>query len=180
MSGSCPPPLDNAGPGSTGRHLEELQRLSSSNLLAVEITLEALLGPGVLTKKAEYKIPTDGDLVITQIQSFWRPTLLATEVAVNALFTKFGLDDLMDARLLNCLATLKVKDRKLEMFDNADLCLAPIRRSPIYYTKDGPLILPPGVTLQAGFTLQDPTPAVVGVAAYYGLILTGFSIPRRT
>lgn len=175
---SCPP-LSGVQNGALSRLYEELQALSTTNLMAVTIPLEALLGVDVMTKKAEYKNPTDSDLVIFQMQSYWRPEAIATEVAVNAIFTQFSPADLALVRLMNTMATLKLKDRKLEVIEGAEMPLSACHRSPLYFPVQAPLIIPPGITLEANFTLQDDTAAVVGEDSNYGLLLTGIALPRK-
>lgn len=177
-SKNCPPSLQTAS-RAVGQYLSELQELSSTNLLAMSITLEALLGAGTDTKSADYRVPPNSDICITQIQSYWRSTNIPAEVTPNAIFAALSMEDLAEVRLGNCLVELKLKDRKLEVSENGSLCLAPIRRSPIYFPKEAPLLIPPGVTLQANFSLQSVVAAVAGQDAYYGLILSGFAIPRR-
>jgi hypothetical protein len=181
-SGSVCAPGGDPNQGDIARYLGELLKLSPGELRAVGIGLSAVLGTTRTTDRDSYKVPGDADLVIYQVGAYWRSTLIATEPVLNANFTQFGPTDLMVARLQNCLATLTNKDRSLAYFDAGAVplsSLAPPAGAPQFLPPMAPYLVPSGITLEASFTLQDTTAAVVGNNAEYGLILGGFLIPKR-
>lgn len=169
-------PSDNGG---VVAYLKELLQLSPAQLIATSIVMQKRLSAAVLNGTDEYRVPADRDLVIFQIQTGWKPTLIATEVAVNAIFTAFTTEDLAEVRTGNCLVNVLNKDRQLKVFDARDMPMNTIRKTPLYFPANAPMLVPATHTLQASFTLQDPTAAVVGVASDYVITLTGVLIPKR-
>lgn len=179
MSVSCPPGLTKQSAGAVSAYLKEVLNLSTAELIAVGIQLEVQLGVAALTKGAEYKVPSDRDLVIFQVQSTWRSTAINTEPALNAAITALDYDGLESARLANCIAQLRIKDRNLDIFDNGGVPLNAIKKSPMFFPQVAPLLIPAGVLLQSVFTLQSAVAAIAGNDANYGLLLTGVAIPTR-
>jgi len=172
-------PSNVTTPGSIVAYLSELLKLSPAQLIGTSILMQKRLSTATTSGSDEYRVPADRDLVVFQIQSTFRSSLIATEVATNAIFTAHTLDDLEEIRSSNCLVGILNKDRQLKVFDNRDIPLNAIRKTPIYFPAMAPLLIPATHTLQATFTLQDTTAAVVGAAADYGVMLTGVLIPKR-
>lgn len=160
-------------------YLKELLELSPAELRGVSVLLEKRLSTGTTSGSDQYRVPADQDLVVYQIHSTWRSSALATEVAVNAVFTAFSMDDMERVRLSNCVVALQNKDRNLAVFENRAMRMNAMRDTPLYYPAEAPLLVPATHTLQADFSLQDTTAAVVGNAADYSLVLTGILIPKR-
>lgn len=175
---SCPPGLTQPNAGAVSAYLREVLNLSTAELIAVGIQLEATLGAGTLNASDQYIVPSDRDLVIFQVQSTWRSSLISTEPVLNANLT-IGVKDLERARLQNCIAQLRIKDRNLDVFDNGEVVMSAISDSPMYFPQVAPLLIPAAVKLQAIFTLQSAVAAVAGNDANYGLLLTGVAIPKR-
>lgn len=179
----CPPNLaklvDKSRSAGVANYLAELLQLSPAELIAQVVKLEARLGAATLNGEDTYQVPADRDFVVFQIQSAFRSTALDTEPVLNANITDFSVDGLVEARLANCLAQLRVKDRKLDIFDNGEVDLGSMRKSPLYFPVQAPLLLPATFNVQAIFTLQDNAAAVAGNDADYGLLLIGVSIPKR-
>lgn len=175
---ACPPGLVKPSAGAVSAYLKEVLNLSTAELISVGIQLEVQLGTGTLTAQTDYKVPSDRDLVVFQAQSTWRSTALDAEPVLNANIA-LDYDGLESARLANCLAQLRIKDRNLDIFDNGEVVLSALKKSPIYWPQVAPLLVPAGVILQSIFTLQDNAAAVVGSDAYYGILLTGVAIPKR-
>lgn len=176
---ACIPNIPGQPSGGIVAYLSELLKLSPAQLIATSVLLQKRLSAATTTGSDEYRVPADRDLVIFQAQATWRPTLIATEVAVNAIFTAFTPDDLAEVRTGNCLVQVINKDRQLKMFDARDMLMSAMRKTPLYFPANAPMLVPATHTLQATFTLQDTTAAVVGVAADYGIALTGVLIPKR-
>lgn len=169
-------PSDNGG---VIAYLKELLQLSPAQLIATSIVLQKRLSATTTTGTDEYRVPADRDLVVFQVQTGWKPTLMATEVVVNAIFTAFTPEDMAEIRTGNCLVNVLNKDRQLKLFDSRDMPMNLIRKTPLYFPANAPWLVPATHTLQAGFTLQDTTAAVVGVASDYAITLTGVLIPKR-
>ena len=165
--------------GGVVAYLAELLRLSPAQLIGTSILLQKRLGAATPSGTDEYRVPADRDLVVFQIHSTYRSTDLASEPVLNVAMATFGMQDLVMARKSNCLVSLINKDRQLKVFDNRDMPLSAISETPLYFPANAPLLVPSTHTLQAGFTLQDLTPAVVGENADYGVTLTGVLIPKR-
>lgn len=173
---------DSERKGDIERYLGELLKLSPADIRAVGIGLEGELGSTALSDSDEYKVPGDADLVIYQIQGGYASQNLATEIAVNAIFTQFGPTDLMVARLMNCRASLTNKDRQLPFFDNGSVVLSTITPpcgAPQFMPPMAPYLVPSGIVLRAEFALEDSTAAVAGALGTYTLYLGGFLIPKR-
>jgi len=173
---TCPPGFNQQN-GELRSYLQELVEMSNSALQAIVLPLEALLGAAVLTASEEYRIPAEFNLAIFQIHTDWRSTALATEPALNAAITSLDLPGLAQARLSNIKATLQLKDRKLDVFENGDVAMSALFKNPAFFLPNAPLLIPAGSTLKADFAVQDSTAAVIGNNAYYGIILTGALIP---
>ena len=177
---NCIPDMKNGGNGGgVVSYLQELLKLSPAQVIGVGIHIKRRLSTAALSGAAEYKVPSDRDLVVFRVRPSWQSTALATEVAVNAIFTAFNYNDLERVRLGNCRVQLLNKDRQLKVFDNEDLLLSSIKDEPLEFNGNAPLLVPATHTLQATFSLTDNTAAVVGVAADYGVILEGVLIPKR-
>lgn len=169
-----------AGPnGGVAAYLAELLRLSPAQLIGTSILLQKRLGTATSSGTDEYRVPADRDLVVYQIQSVYRSSDLSTEPALNANITSFDVDGLEQARLSNCALSLLNKDRQLKVFDNRDMVMSAIRRTPLYFPANAPLLVPSTHTLQASFTLQSVAAAIAGNNADYGVTLTGVLIPKR-
>ena len=175
-TGICPPGMEHKA-GDVAKYLLELLKLAPSSLMGVAVPLEVLLGAATLEASTTYRVPADFNLVVFQMQPMYRSTALATEPVLNANITSLDLAGLTEARLQNVLAQLALKDRKLDVIEGASLNLASILRYPAKWPENAPLIVPAAQTLEATFSVQDATAAVVGQNAYYGLLLTGVLIP---
>lgn len=165
--------------GGVAAYLAELLRLSPAQLIGTSILLQKRLGAATTSGTDEYRVPADRDLVVYQVQSTFRSTDLSTEPALNAIITSLDVEGLEHARLSNCLLGLLNKDRQLKVFDNRDMVMSAIRRAPLYFPANAPLLIPSTHTLQATFTLQSAVAANVGNDADYGVTLTGILIPKR-
>lgn len=170
-----------APPGSLAHTLLELQQLSTTPLISLALQLEVELGSGVGAGKYaasdSFLTPSTDDIAIYQIQAQWRSAALANETNPNAIFTALTPEGLTYSRLSACVAELTLKDRRLEVFDNRALSLGAIFEKPLYFPKEAPLLLPPGMTLEASFTIDDQ--AAAGVDGFFTLILSGVRIPRK-
>jgi hypothetical protein len=175
---TCPPGLAKPSSGAVSAYLKEVLNLSTAELISVGIQLEVQLGATTLTAQTDYKVPADRDLVVFQVQSTYRSTALSTEPVLNANIA-LDYDGLESARLANCLAQLRIKDRNLDIFDNGEVVLSALKKAPMYWPQVSPLLVPAGVILQSIFTLQSAVAAVAGNNAFYGLLLTGVAIPKR-
>jgi hypothetical protein len=164
--------------GGIAAYLQELLKLSPAEIRGVSILLEKRLSATVTAATDIYRVPADQDLVVFQIHSSYRSSALATEPALNSNI-QLDVDGLEKARMSNCVVALQNKDRNLAVFDNRSMRLSAIRDTPIYFPANAPLLVPATHTLQADFSLQDTTPAVVGNAADYGIVLSGILIPKR-
>lgn len=165
--------------GGVAAYLAELLRLSPAQLLGTSILLQKRLGTATTSGASEYRVPADRDLVVFQIHSTFRSTDLSTEPALNANITSLDVDGLEQARLSNCIVGLLNKDRQLKVFDNNDMVMSAMRKTPLYFPANAPLLVPSTHTLQATFTLQSTVAANVGNNADYGVTLTGVLIPKR-
>jgi hypothetical protein len=175
---NCPPGM-KPPEGDLKAYLNQLLELAPSSLIGVTVPLEVLLGAATATESEEYKVPADSDLVIHQMHASYRSTALNTEPVLNANLT-LDLQGLSEARLQNILVELKLKERRLSITEGSTLNLAALYRTPAYWLPNAPLIVPAGTILQANFTAQSVTAAIIGNDAYYGLVLTGFLIPKKT
>lgn len=174
----CPPDMNPLAKGPAHAYLIELLQLSHSSLMGIGLGgLEVLLGAGTLVASEDYKVPADYDLVIFQISSYWRSTALATEPVLNANITSLDVAGMTEARLSNVLATLELTDRKLDVFENGAVPLNALYKTPMFFSREAPLIVPSNTTLTFGAAVQDATAAVVGNNAYYGILLTGALLP---
>lgn len=180
---ACPPGLKSPASGAgIADYLAELLRLSPAQLRGVGIDLRARLSTGTTQASDTYNVPADQDLVVFGISGYYRSTLLATEPALNAVFTQFSPAELQVARLSNCIVGLENKDRNLPVFDARSVYLSsitPPMGAKLQFPVQAPLLVPRTHTLRATFALQDTTAAVVGNAADYGLLLEGILIPTR-
>lgn len=166
-------------PGSIVEYLSELLKLSPAQLIGVSIELNKRLSATTLSAAAEYKVPSDRDLVVFGISSTYRSTDIDTEALTNAIFTAFSYQDLKLLRLSNCKVQLLNKDRQLKVFDNNELQLDSLLQQKLEFPPMAPLLVPSTHILQAVFTLQDSAVATVGIAADYGIRLDGVLIPTR-
>lgn len=176
MTKACPPGMIQKS-SDMRSFLQDLVELSNSSLQAIVLPLEVLLGAATLTDETEYRVPAEFNLAVFQIHTDWRSTALATEPALNANITSLDLQGLAQARLSNIKATLQLKDRKLDVFEDGDIAMSALFKNPAFLLPNAPLLIPAGSTLKAGFSVQDATAAVIGNNAYYGIILTGALIP---
>jgi len=165
--------------GGVAAYLAELLRLSPAQLIGTGILLQKRLGVLTSSGTDEYRVPADRDLVVFQIQSTYRSSDLTTEPVLNANITAFDIDGLEQARLSNCALSLINRDRQLKVFDNRDMVMSAIRKTPMYFPPMAPLLVPATHSLQASFTLQSVAAAVAGNNADYGVMLTGVLIPKR-
>jgi hypothetical protein len=178
---NCIPDMKNGGNGGgVVSYLQELLKLSPAQVIGVGIHIKKRLSTTTLSGSSEYKIPSDRDLVVFRIRPAWQPTDIADEVVVNSIFSGgFTYNDLERLRMGNCRVQLLNKDRQLKVFDNEDMLLSAMKDVPLAFDERAPLLVPATHTLQATFSLSDSTPAVVGLAADYGVILEGVLIPKR-
>lgn len=176
---------DGSGAPAAGRiasFLQEALDLSPAVVRGVGVTLSASLSntsPGVV----KYRVPGDQELVVFSIHGFIRFSSLSTEP--TAILTWLNLDpsERWFVKTQNCSVGLKNVDRSLDVFEGDGTvplsAIAPPVGSPMFFHPEAPCIFNAGHTLQATFTLNDSTSAVVGNATTYGLILTGNLIPNR-
>ncbi len=175
------------GPSGNGKHangsivayLSELLQLSPAQLIATSVLLQKRLGAATTSGSDEYRVPADRDFVCFQIQTTWKPTLLATEPVVNAVMRAQSFRDLEMTRLANCLVGVQNKDRNLKFFDARDMPMNSMHETPLYFPAMAPLLVPATHTIKADFTLQDLTASVVGNDSDYGIALVGVLIPKR-
>lgn len=179
----CADPSHQGVPaGRIASYLQEALDLSPAVVRGVGVVLTASLSntaPGVV----KYKIPSDQELLVFGIHGFIRFSTLNTEPTAILGWLNLDPSERWFVKTQNCNVALKNIDRSLDVFENdgvvAMSAITPPVGAPMFFHPEAPCIFNAGHTIQATFTLQDATTAIVGGATTYGLVLTGNLIPNR-
>lgn len=176
----CPSPVAGRPSGRIVSYMREVLGLSHADVRGVGINLEATLSsttPGT----DEYMVPSDQDLVIFSIQGYLRFPTLNSEPTLMLGFLNPDPSERWFVKTQNCLVQLLHKDRSLNVFDARSLPLSAISPpvgATMYFPPETPYILPGSHRIQASFTLQDSTTAIVGSSTAYGVLLTGALVAK--
>ena len=178
----CPTPMPGRPSGRIVSYLREVLGISHAEVRGVGIGLEAALSsttPGT----DEYMVPSDQDLVVFSMQGYLRFPTLNSEPTTMLGFLNVDPSERWFMKTQNCLVQLLHKDRSLNVFDQRAIPLSAISPpvgAAMYFPPETPYIVPGGHKLQATFTLQDSTAAVVGNSTQYGILLVGALIAKGT
>mgnify|MGYP001585617587 FL=1 len=121
-------------------------------------------------------------MVIFSIQGGLQFNTLSAEPTAILTFLNPDPSERWFVKTQNCNVKLQNLDRRLNVFDLRDIPLSMISPpvgAPLYFPPEVPMLVPHKHRLQATFTLQDSTTAVVGSATKYNILLTGALIPFR-
>lgn len=178
----CPSPMGAPMPGRIEAFIAEVLKVSQADIRGVGIALQGQLSSTVLTTTDLYRVPSDQEMVVLQAAGYVEFTSLNTEPTAILNYLNLDPSERLLVKAQNCSLQLEDTDRSLQAYDARSIplgAITPPMGAPQFFPVDAPFLIAAGHTLQATFTLVDPTAAIVGNATNYGVLLTGALIPKR-